>query len=255
MEEAAPEPDPSADPQLYFERGAIDLTAEQPALELPDPEVAGEAALLDALHAALLLDDGGPAQELAEPAAPAAPESPPQAAPRADEFAFGEPEAADSLFELEKPEPAPPRSRPLRVSAATPLRLDESAIALDIAGRGPGKLAYTKIDAVSAAGVRGLSQNGKAVLLIDLAIGFAADAGELRIVRLRADGFDPRALVAGQTSPLAALRVLVAELRARTRGVALPRESEAGAPFRIYADLASYEREAFGAKQSSERRA
>ncbi len=270
--------------ELFFERGAIDLTAEESAPDLPDPEIAGETALLDAMHEALVGDDSGTAEDLAraetpelvapepglsdltqsfelpvpdsarlertqvrfvEPPAPVA--TPPAAA---HEFAFGTSETVDALFETEKPEPATSRLRPLHVSTAVPLQLDDAAIVLEIEGRGRAKLAYHKIDAVSAAGVRGISQSGKAVLLIDLAIGFAAGEGELRVVRLRADGFDPRTLTVGQGSPLAALRVLVSELRTRTRGIPLPPESEAKAPFRIYADLASYEREALGAEST-----
>jgi membrane associated rhomboid family serine protease len=292
--EAEP-PDPQAQNEAFFERGAVDLT--DPGLEasaLPDPAVAGEGALLDALHEALasdgaelgaelvadeplgmetlaaeeapdLHDDGEAPVELAPPRVPLAEPAPPPApraaapaklplapaaapAPSADDFAFGE--AADALYADEKPEPAPPPLRALHVSAAVPERFGSEALVLAIEGRGRAKLAYGKIDAVAAAGVRGLSQNGKAVLLIDLVIGFTANGGELRVVRLRADAFDPRSLTPGHTSPLAALRAVVAELRARTRAVALPPESAPNAPFRIYADLASYEREALGAERS-----
>jgi hypothetical protein len=177
--------------------------------------------------------------------APAA--SPPP--PTAQDFALGD--AAEDLFEDEKPEPAPPRLRPLRITSAKPLRLDADAIALDIDGRGRGKLSFTKVDAVAAAGVKGLTKSGKAVLFIDLVLGFAAAGGELRVVRLRADAFDPRTLVADEKSPLVALRKLIAELRTRTRAIALPRDVEANAPFRIYADLASYEREVLGGRRPS----
>ncbi len=256
--------------QAFFERGAIDLASPEPEpLELPDPELAGDAALLDALHRALACDGADLAAQLADDAleldrgerqsedsapqmslvaaAPApSPVAPSGSAPiRTEDFAFGD--GADDPLADEKPEPAPPR--PLRVSAATPQRLGAEAIVVEIEGRGRAKLAYTKIDAVSAAGVKGISESGKAVLLIDLVIGWGAGDGELRVVRMRADAFDPRSLVEGQSSPLAALRALVAELRTRTRGMALPSESAANAPFRIYADLASYEREALGAEQ------
>lgn len=303
-------PDPHEDPNAhFFERGAIDLAAPEPepaAPELPDPEIAGESALVDALHAALAQDaaelSAGEAEaELAgsdvmpeveaesssrsfheeipladevpsdspepeaaapqpEPAAPPAPldrtiariaepPSPAPPAPRAEDFAFSA--QVDDLFEEEKPEPAAPPLRVLRVSAAKPLQLAADALVLEVEGRGRAKLAYAKIDAVAAAGVRGLSPSGKAVLLIDLAIGFTKRGdGELRIVRLRADEFDPRTLFEGHASPLAALRALVAALRARTRGVALPRESEPSAPFRIYAELADYEREALGGRSA-----
>lgn len=271
----APEPPETASPALLerpalFERAALELTDADPT-PLPDPESAGEAALLDALHQALTADGGelgleespappqapapaeaAPARERAPLPAPAAaarplaalPTSTAAAAPRAADFAFGD--ADDPLFADAVPDSPP--LRPLQVSAARPVRLASEAIVLEIEGRGRAKLGYDKIDAVAAAGVKGLSSSGKAVLLIDLAIGLAGE-GLLRVVRLRADGFDPRELVAGHSSPLAALRALVAELRARTRGVALPREAAASAPFRIYADLASYEREAFGAER------
>lgn len=264
----------------FFERNALELTEADPAqLELPDPETAGEAALVDALHRALGADGGelgldeasdpavasgaealGEAVDLSEAEAPlpasrkvptlpglgpSALSTPAAPAPRAEDFAFG---ASEDVLTDDAPASAPPL-RPLQVSAAKPLRLATEAIVLEIPGRGRAKLGYDRIDAVAAAGVKGLSTSGRAVLLIDLAIGFADGEGPLRIVRLRADGFDPRQLVAGHSSPLAALRALVAELLARTRATALPRGAPGNAPFRIYADLASYEREAFGAER------
>jgi membrane associated rhomboid family serine protease len=286
----------------FFERGAVDLAPEPLPAQMPALAGESDAALIDALHAALIdapalgdadADVGGlagssgpselgdapndlggrepldatrdvphPPVSLARmpleapevaPAptvariveAPAA--SPPP--PTAQDFALGD--AAEDLFEDEKPEPAPPRLRPLRITSAKPLRLDADAIALDIDGRGRGKLSFTKVDAVAAAGVKGLTKSGKAVLFIDLVLGFAAAGGELRVVRLRADAFDPRTLVADEKSPLVALRKLIAELRTRTRAIALPRDVEANAPFRIYADLASYEREVLGGRRPS----
>jgi membrane associated rhomboid family serine protease len=296
-ENTQPEYDANA---AFFERGAVDLAPEPLPAEMPALAGESDAALIDALHAALsdapalgdaddmrgLAGSSGPLElgdapddlgareslgatrdvprppvDLAPPLeapelAPAptvarivevpAP-SPPS--PTARDFAFSD--AADDLFEDEKPEPAPQRLRPLRITPAKPLRLDADAIALDIDGRGRGKLSFTKIDAVAAAGVKGLTKSGKAVLFIDLVLGFAAAGGELRVVRLRADAFDPRTLVADEKSPLAALRKLIAELRSRTRAIALPRDVEANAPFRIYADLASYEREVLGGQRPS----
>ena len=290
----------------FFDRGAVDLTAESPGRwELPDPEASGDGALVDALHAALGAEAAAEAavaetvvDETSADEAPSSPDSAepevladdtdpratttltlgevlgpdptqserttvsfrdeeeppidPQAtkpAPRSDEFAFGEVEDAHFGGVVPESEPEPPPLRPLQVSVGRPERLGREALVLEIEERGRAKLAYEKIDAVAAAGVRGLSSSGKAVLLIDLAIGYTRGEGALRVVRLRADGFDPRELVGGHTSPLAALRALIAELRQRTHGVALPREVDPNAPFRIYADLATYEREAFGAEQ------
>ncbi|MBM4383903.1 MAG: rhomboid family intramembrane serine protease [Deltaproteobacteria bacterium] len=303
-ENTQPEYDANA---AFFERGAIDLAPELPPAEMPEPAGEGDAALIDALHAALSDDadlsaaPGALDADVREPSASGAPlelgeagndlaaaESraemldvqPPRLSfapqrsafeasgpvpivalsvepqpasvppPSADELALSD--ALDDLFEDEKPEPTAPKLRPLRITTAKPLRLDADAIALDIEGRGRGKLAFAKIDAVSAAGVKGLTQSGKAVLFIDLALGFASGGeGELRVVRLRADAFDPRTLVPDEKSPLAALRKLIAELRARTRAIPLPRDAEPSAPFRIYADLASYEREVLGAQRPS----
>jgi membrane associated rhomboid family serine protease len=151
-------------------------------------------------------------------------------------------------LDVEKPEPAPPPLRRLRISAAKPLALEQDALVLDIEGRGKGRLDWSKIDAIAAVGVSGISKSGRTVLMIDLAIGFAAASPDLRVVRVRADAFDPRRLMPGHASPLAALRALVAELRRRTRAVPLPREVDANAPFRIYPDLASYAREVLGAE-------
>lgn len=260
------EPGPPEEPGSRLERRALESSEAEPipTPDLSDPEKLGEDALLEALHQALTAEGGEPGSNDAraaadleapggrgpgtrrlshedEPAREAASHAP---APRAEDFAFGAPDDEGD---------APPQSplRLLKVSAAKPLRLARDAIVLEIEGRGRAKLGYERIDAVAAAGVKGLSASGKAVLLIDLAIGFARGEGPLRVVRLRADGFDPRELLAGYASPLVALRALVAELRARTRAAALPREVDASAPFRIYADLASYEREAFGAERKS----
>ncbi len=211
---AAAEVHEAPDSGALFDRDARDLGQEEPA-RLPDPAVAGEAALLDALHAALS-EDG---VDLAE---------------------------ADDA-EKPAPEPEPPL-RTLELLEAKPVRLDDDAIVLETAGRGRGRILWSKIDAVAAAGVSGLSKSGKAVLIVDLVTGFLDREARLRVVRLRADQFDPRGLVAGQSSPLAALRTLVAELRARTRAIALPEETRPNAPFRIFPDLASYQGEVLGAQ-------
>jgi hypothetical protein len=253
--------------------------------EPQDPPSGADDALLDALHEALVGDAElareGVSAEAADSAIAAAGESPlatsalaeatppgeatgPRAlhakpadparliatppsrpAPRAEDFAFGE--AGDECPGEEKGDPAQAALRPLRVSSATPQRFGSEALVLQLEGRGRAKLAYAKVDAVAAAGVKRMSESGKPVLLIDLVIGSATGAGELRVVRLRADGFDPRRLVPGHTSPLVALRAFVAELRARTRATALPAPGEPSAPFRIYPDLATYEREVLGA--------
>ncbi|HEU4430785.1 MAG TPA: hypothetical protein VFT98_18635, partial [Myxococcota bacterium] len=238
-------------PEVEAESSSRSFAEEIPLADEVPLEIEPEPALPPAEPPRAAAPLAAPDRTIARIATPpppvaSAPPATPSAPPSSDDFAFSA--EVDDLFEADKPEPAAPALRVLRVSAGKPIQLAADALVLEVEGRGRAKLAYTKIDAVAAAGVRGLSQSGKAVLLIDLAIGFAKADGELRIVRLRADEFDPRTLVEGQSSPLAALRALVAELRARTRGAALPRETEPNAPFRIYTELAEYEREALGGR-------
>ncbi len=136
-------------------------------------------------------------------------------------------------------EPAPRR---LQVMTAVPLGLDATHVTLDVEGRGRSRLALERIDAVSSAGVGGLSDTGKPVLVIDLCLNWTGH-DDLQLVRLRSDGFDPRRLVDAEGSSLKALRALAALLVLRCRGVSLPPETEPDPPFRIYPDAETYQRE------------
>jgi hypothetical protein len=93
--------------------------------------------------------------------------------------------------------------------------------------------------------VRGLSARAgdKPVLLIDLCLS-AEGESELQVLRLRSDRFDARRVVAGETSPLKALRAFVGALAAAAHAPLLPADDVAGeAPLRIFRDLATYQRE------------
>ncbi len=155
--------------------------------------------------------------------------------------------------EVEKAEaPSQPGERALRITAAVPLALGDDAIALHPYGKGRMRLAYGRIASVSLAGVKGLAGTDKAVLILDLAAQ-SASTESLRVVRCRSDGFDPRALVAGESSPLQAMRALAREIAARSHAAQLP-AGEAEAPLRIFPDLASYEREVWGAESGTQGR-
>ena len=66
----------------------------------------------------------------------------------------------------------------------------------------------------------------------------------LRLIRLRSDAFDVRALIPGIPRSIDAFRALQAQLLARTGAVPLPdREAARGRPYRNYADVESYQRE------------
>jgi membrane associated rhomboid family serine protease len=179
---------------------------------LPDPERSGEAAFLDAFHAALHAD--------AEPESPS------------------------------EPKDERPPLRVLRVREAAPTALEGDTLVVEVPGRGAIRLRLTRIHAVALAGVRGISERAgdKPVLLVDLCLS-AEGEPDLQVLRLRSDRFDPRRLAPGaETSPLKALRAFVAALATAAHAPLLPAEDVAGeAPLRIFADLATYEREVLGA--------
>ena len=161
-----------------------------------------------------------------------------------------EPLAALDLEEKEDPESFEPLTRrTLRVMEAVPLELDEEALWLDVEGKGRTSLPLSRVDAVAAAGVHGLSR--RAVILIDLALEWTA-AGEssLRVLRLRSNRYDPRTLVGGSASPLEATGRLVSNLIRRARALPLPDpDSARGQPFKIFRDLAGYEEQVLGAER------
>ena len=97
-------------------------------------------------------------------------------------------------------------------------------------------------DALAVAAVGGLAR--KPVLVLDLLANWTSLEDEiLRVVRLRSDAFDPRQVVGGQGSPVAAFRVLVEKLLEATGGQALPDRRQAlGEPFASHDDLVGYER-------------
>lgn len=151
----------------------------------------------------------------------------------------------------EEKAPAPPPRRTLQVRAGVPLALEAAHLRLTLQGRGPSRLPLARIDAVAVAGVSGLGRGERAVLLIDLVLGWTGP-GPLRVVRLRSDRFDPRELVAGGTgSPLQALHTLAAELVRRARAIPLPKGMDPSEPFRIFSDLAAYEGEVLGTSRAS----
>ena len=183
-------------------------------------------------------DPPPPAAAPATGAAPEAAAPSPVSDPADDSLLFGRGE------EKRPPAPVP---REVQVVSAVPLALDATHLSLDVAGRGRSRLALERIDAVAVAGVKGISGSGKAVLLLDLALNWTG-ADDLQVVRLRSDGFDPRAMVGAEGSPLQALRSFAARLVSGARAVPLPEGAEPDAPFRIFPDLDSYQAEVLGAR-------
>ena len=162
--------------------------------------------------------------------APAAVAPTPEAAPPArEQAAAGETPAA--------------RFPSVRVATAVPLSLGEEALEVYVSGKGPSRLAYGRITAVSLAAVSGLGP--KPVVLLDLLLSGPQPGPEpLVLVRLRSDQYDPRKLVASSASPLEALLELVEELLKRTQAVPLPDAAAGrGRPLRRFDSLQAYSAE------------
>ena len=160
------------------------------------------------------------------------------------------PGAALEPDEKEEPQSFEPLiRRTLRVKEAIPLELDEEAIWLEVEGKGRTRFPLSRVDAVAAVGVHGLSR--KAVILIDLVLDWTADGeSPVRVLRLRSDRYDPRTLVGGAASPLEAVRQFVSTLIRRARALPLPDPGSArGQPFKIFRDLAGYEEQVLRAER------
>jgi membrane associated rhomboid family serine protease len=176
-------------------------------------------------------------------------EEPPAEGDSGDRFEFFGEAGADTSDQEEPEIWGPLIRRTLRVTEAVPLKLDEKAIWLEVDGKGRARLPLSRVDAVAAVGVHGL--NRKAVILIDLALDWTTDPEKpLRVLRLRSDRFDPRALVGDASSPVEAVGRFVSALIERTEALALPDPSSVrGEPFEIFRDLAGYEQQVLRAER------
>jgi membrane associated rhomboid family serine protease len=143
--------------------------------------------------------------------------------------------------------------RPAAIEIETSQRVLDAVLAvpLELAGegveiqtsQGQKKLVrYERIEAVAVAAVHGIA--AKPVILVDLVLNWMTPKNEtLRVIRMRGDQFDPRRLLAGQTSPTEALRAFVKTLLDRSNAIALPDpEAALGRPFVSFEELPIYQR-------------
>ena len=130
-----------------------------------------------------------------------------------------------------------------KVIEAVPIEFGAERLELAQLGGKRGHVEYRRIDAVSAAAVRGLAD--KPVILIDLVLNWTElESNPLRVIRLRSDTFDARPFAPGAAKPMDAFRKIVEMLLGRSRSLALPDpESAQGRPFRMFEDLATYHRD------------
>jgi membrane associated rhomboid family serine protease len=133
--------------------------------------------------------------------------------------------------------------RTLTALEAVPLQCDDDGVHVSVTKSGAKKLVpYQNIDAVAVAGIQGLGP--KPVIVVDLVLNWMTTAKEqLRVVRLRADQFDPRTLTPGVDSPADALRRFLARVIAAAGATPLPDAPSAqGRPFATFPSLEDYQR-------------
>jgi membrane associated rhomboid family serine protease len=131
------------------------------------------------------------------------------------------------------------RFHELKVVEAVPLTLDDSGLTL----RNGPQLDLSRVDGIAVAAVQGMAS--KPVILVDLLLNWTEITDlPLRTVRLRSDQFDPRTLFPQAGGGLESFRALLDALHQRAGATPLPDADAArGRPFKMFADLARYERE------------
>jgi membrane associated rhomboid family serine protease len=241
-----------------------DPLAPPPGLPQPIATAAARVAGEFALSTDGSLEDSGGHLELSseppiDPAAPAAPGSP-LAAPPPPPSPADDPRDPHGAVAPQRTLPPPPHDAPLvevgletaaqemrfhahKIIEAVPVAFGAERLELSQVGGKRGHLEYRRIDAVSAAAVRGLAE--KPVIVIDLILNWTElESSQLRVIRLRSDAFDAAPFAPGAARPLDAFRKVAEMLLGRSRGLALPDPASAqGRPFRIYEDLATYQRD------------
>ncbi|HEY5656321.1 MAG TPA: hypothetical protein VIY27_00885 [Myxococcota bacterium] len=131
----------------------------------------------------------------------------------------------------------------IKVSEGEPESLLDGALALTLPDGRKARLAYAKIEALAAAEVRGLAIHP--VVVVDLVLNWK-ESGEsvLRVLRMRSDAFDARALGMPQTDAIGAFRAFLSALLSRSNAIPLPDiESARGVHLRAFESLDAYQRE------------
>ena len=127
--------------------------------------------------------------------------------------------------------------------------IGHATVLIEIDGGAKKRVPLEKLEAISVAAVGGLSE--KPVILIDLVLNWKSAASDpLRVIRIRGDRFDARAVGGSGESPLDALRSFVGTLLRECRAAPLPdAQSANGMPFASFDDLTSYQRDVLGVEE------
>lgn len=178
------------------------------------------------------------------PSKPAAPAPTHSAAPAATPDASFDDVDLGGLFGEE----ALPQLRRLAVQEMVPLAIEASALLLRDAEGQKQRIVVSDVQAVTFAGVRGLSE--KPIVLIDVILNWRAAKSEpLQVLRLRSDQFNAKTLRPSETSPLQALHKAMTDLVQSANATPLPSVEicKAAAP-KVYASLAQYHEEVLNAR-------
>ncbi len=160
-----------------------------------DEKVRSEMQLL----ASALRPDAPPPQDAKPKEAP----TPSAFFEESDRSAFGETDDLSALTSETFPDGA--------ISEAIATAATGRSLAVEIDGRGPSDIEWSRIRAVAIVGVHGLAE--KPIVLIDLLIDGSGTPQPLGLVRLRCDRFDPRVLVPRAESSKEALRTMASGFR------------------------------------------
>ena len=136
-----------------------------------------------------------------------------------------------------------PRFRDAKRSEVVPVQFAADHIVLQTGAGVRSKLLLSRIQAVASAVVEDVS--AKPILVIDLLLNWRdADADVLKIVRMRSNSFDPRALLPNAGAGMEALRAMLSHLHRGAGAEPLPSAAAiAGQPFSRFGRLVDYERE------------
>lgn len=96
------------------------------------------------------------------------------------------------------------------ITEAVPRSTESESLTIQIEGREPSVLAYSRIRAIAIVGVRGLAE--KPIVIFDLLIDGRGTERPLSVIRLRCDRFDPRPLAPSAATPREALHTLLQKL-------------------------------------------
>jgi hypothetical protein len=105
------------------------------------------------------------------------------------------------------------------------------------------RVPFERVGALCVVAIEGFGE--KPVILVDLVLNWQSESNDpLKLIRLRADRFDPRRFVSDELPPLDAMRSFIDQLLEKTGATPLPDlQSARGLPFASFIDLQSYQRD------------